>query len=87
MILDGDRNDVEEQLVALLDELREFDPQMLQKSRLVMINKIDLWDAAVREEKTEQYHWADFWSSAKTGEGIERVLGKLETVLQEAGGR
>jgi len=80
-ILDGQRDDVEEQLAALLIELREFDPQLLQKPRLLMINKIDLWDTEIRKEKKSQYAWADFLASAKLGEGTEEILARLEKVL------
>ena len=81
VILDGAQEDVENQLAALLSELREFDPQMLQKSRVTMINKIDLWDEATRTAKQEQFAWADFLASAQTGEGIDPVLQRLESIL------
>ena len=80
-VLDGQRDDVEEQLAALMVELREFDPQMLKKPRLLMVNKIDLWDPETREEKKNQYAWADFLASAKSGEGTERILERLEKIL------
>lgn len=80
-ILDGQKDDVEEQSAALLIELREFDPQMLKKPRLLMINKIDLWDTETRKEKTKQYAWADFLASAKLGEGTEDILERLENII------
>jgi GTP-binding protein len=80
-ILDGQRDDVEEQLAALMAELREFDPQMLKKPRLLMVNKIDLWDSDTREEMKSQYAWADFLASAKSGEGTETILERLEKIL------
>jgi len=80
-ILDGSVEYVEEQLAALMQELREFDPQMLKKERVVMVNKIDLWDDSARKMKHERFAWADFLASAQTGEGIEPVLQRLESIL------
>lgn len=80
-IIDGTEDEVEEQLAALLSELREFDPRMLEKPRLVMINKIDLWDEETAMEKRDRFDWADFLGSAHTGAGIEDILEKLEMIL------
>lgn len=83
IIIDGVGDDVEEQLAALLAELREFEPRMLEKPRLVMINKTDLWDQETAEENRKRFDWADFLASAQTGAGIEEILRKLEMILLE----
>ena len=80
-LVDGLADDAEEQLAALLVELREFDPQMLEKTRLVLINKIDLWDESTTGEKQDRFDWADFQASALTGDGVEEVLQRLEVIL------
>ncbi len=80
-ILDGQGNKVGEQLTALLAELREFDSQLLKKPHLVMINKIDLWNAQTKKEKKSQVAWADFLASALSGEGIREILQELEKIL------
>lgn len=81
-VLDGTAPDVADQLAVLLSELQQFEPQMLNKPRVVLINKIDLWSAADQDQKKEQTSWADFLASAKTGEGVEPVLQHLDTLLQ-----
>jgi len=80
-ILDGSKERVEEQLASLLGELQQFDPQMMQKPRVVMINKSDLWDEETRALMAEQCSWADFTGSAREGEGIEEILQRLESIL------
>jgi GTP-binding protein len=81
IIIDGQQDNPEEQVAALLTELREFDPTMLEKPRLVLINKIDLWDKKTTLENMERFAWADFLASAHSGEGIETVLHALEMML------
>lgn len=81
ILIDGQQDDVEEQLAALLTELREFDPTMLEKPRLVLINKTDLWDEKTAAEYKKRFAWADFLASAQSGEGIEAVLQALEVIL------
>jgi GTP-binding protein len=80
-ILDGSDERVEDQLAALLGELQQFDPLLSQKPRVVMINKIDLWDEETRAVRTEESGWADFLGSAKEGEGIEHILTRLDELL------
>jgi len=80
-ILDGSQERVEEQLASLLGELQQFDPLMLQKPRVVMVNKADLWDEEIRALMAEECGWADFIGSAREGEGIEEILQRLESIL------
>jgi len=81
IIIDGQQDNAEEQLAALLAELREFDPTMLERPRLVLINKIDLWDKELAAVNKNRFNWADALASALTGEGIEQLLQKLEVIL------
>jgi GTP-binding protein len=81
ILIDSQEHDAEKQLAALLTELREFDPGMLEKSRLVVINKIDLWNKKTVPEMQDRFAWADFLASAQTGAGVEEILQQLEMIL------
>ncbi len=80
-LFDCQEPEVENQLPALLDELRDFDPVMLAKERLIVVNKVDTWGPETRETRREDFAWADFLISAKDNEGIDPVLQKLEEIL------
>lgn len=53
-LIPADTNDVKKQYNILLDELRRYNPEMLDKERMVAISKSDLLDAELEAElKTE----------------------------------
>ncbi|MBI5866774.1 MAG: GTPase ObgE [candidate division Zixibacteria bacterium] len=64
-------------LAHLYDELAAFDPLLLQKPRLVVLNKVDL----VEGEGGEDSGFADFVISAMTGQGVKAVLGAIDKIL------
>lgn len=71
-------------LANLYTELSEFDPLLMEKPRLVVLNKVDLVDD--EESGSDDYDFADFQISAKTGLGVESVLLALdERLAAEAG--
>ncbi len=80
-LFDCQEPEVENQLPALLEELREFDPVMMAKERLIVINKIDTWEHDSHDERRREFAWADYVISAREGAGIEPVLAKLEEML------
>lgn len=49
-VIPADANDIMEQYEILLDELRRYNPEMLDKDRLIAISKSDLLDAELEAE-------------------------------------
>ena len=49
-LIPADANDIKEQYEILLDELRRYNPEMLDKDRLVAISKCDMLDDELRAE-------------------------------------
>jgi GTP-binding protein len=66
-------------LAHLYGELTAFDPLLLEKPRLVVLNKNDLVESSATGLAHETL--ADFVISAKTGEGVESVLGAIDRIL------
>jgi len=76
-------------LAHLYNELTAFDPLLMEKPRLVALNKTDLFDD---DAELSDFDFADFLISAKTGQGVESVLVGLDELLaagkkEEAGAR
>ena len=68
------------------DELQQFDPLLLEKPRLVALNKIDLPDAqekvdALQRAFTEEDPLPTFAVSALTGEGVPELLAAIRSHL------
>lgn len=66
-------------LVHLFTELSEFDPLLMEKPRIVVLNKVDLIDED--EAGSEDFEFADFQVSAQTKQGVESVLVALDERL------
>ena len=80
LLIDVTASDVKEQLGDLKQELRLYDPQLLRKPKVVVLNKIDLLKGKYKfkpEGKSEKYHLI----SALTGEGLEQLMNHLAEVL------
>jgi len=74
--VEGRRPD--DQLAVLLDELGRFQPELLDRPRLVVGTKTD---AAPQDMRTE---WPTLAMSAVTGAGVREVLGRLAELVVEA---
>ena len=66
-------------LAHLYEELAAFDPLLLKKPRIVVLNKSDIADAGITDSPDTGF--ADFIISAKLGEGVESVLGAIDRIL------
>lgn len=53
-LIPADANDIRNQYDILLDELRRYNPQLLDKARLVAISKSDMLDDELKEEMKQQ---------------------------------
>lgn len=87
-LIPADSLDISQEYEILLDELRRYNPELLDKSRMVAISKCDLLD----EELLEEMHGAmaaDFKEvpylliSSITGLGIQRLKDGLWALLNE----
>ena len=69
---------VEEQQRILLDELRRYQPDLLDRPRLVVGSRADLVDAADAAEGM------DLLISSITGQGLDELVGRAATLVSEA---
>lgn len=81
-LLDTTAQDPGDDLAHLLSELAAFDPLLLDKPRLIVLNKVDLVDA--ESDDPEASSFADCVISAKTGQGVESVLLRIDELMLAA---
>ena len=72
-----------EQERILLDELRRYRPQLLERPRLVVGSKSDVW-ANRRDASANQCDAPELRISSITGEGLPELLGQLARSVGEA---
>ena len=53
-LIPADANDISEQYHILLDELRRYNPEMLDKERMIAISKSDMLDEELMSEMKEE---------------------------------
>ena len=53
-LIPADADDIKKQYDILLDELRRYNPEMLDKDRLIAISKSDMLDEELKAELTEE---------------------------------
>jgi GTP-binding protein len=79
-LIPADSKDIREEYKILLNELKEYNPELLDKPRLLAISKADLLDAELKSEmKLELPKIKTMFISSVTGEGIL----KLKDVIWE----
>ena len=87
-LIDGtDKKSIFPTYNALLNELRKYKPELLQRDRVIAVNKIDTWKVKrVKEirDKFTKLGEAVFFISAKTGEGIIDLLEYLYQLVKNA---
>lgn len=87
-LLDGNATNPLSDLEEIAKELELFNPELLKKPRLVVVNKIDL--PSVRErlprlkESLDKQGRPLFFISALTGEGIPELLARVSNLLTRA---
>jgi GTPase len=72
------RSPVEQERI-LLDELRSYQPEMVERPRIVVGSRADL---AVDEGRDVE--WAGARISAVTGDGVRALLGRMAVLVEEA---
>ncbi len=87
-LVDGTSADPIADFHAVNDELRQFDPGLLEKPQVVAVNKMDLPDARERwpeaSRRFEELGHPVYAISAATGEGVTAVLQKAAELLARA---
>jgi len=80
----ADSPDHVKEFKILEDELRQYNPEMLDKDRIYAISKSDLLDEELKAEISKELdpHYKHIYFSAVSGEGLQALKDKLWTVLQ-----
>ena len=87
-LIPADSKDISQEYAILLDELRRYNPELLDKNRLVAISKCDMLDAELIEEMREDMQ-EDFkdvpytFISSVSQLGIQELKDKLWKLLNE----
>lgn len=84
-LIPADANDIAKQYEILLDELRRYNPEMLDKERLIAISKSDLLDDELRAELKEELDKTlpieYLFISSVSQQGINELKDKLWQLL------
>jgi GTP-binding protein len=79
-ILDGTDENISDKINKLEGELASFNPELLKKNRLIVINKLDLLDAKTIN-KLKKKHPDAIFISTLTRENIDNLLDKIATLM------
>jgi len=81
-IIPADSRDIRKEYGILLNELKLYNPELLDKRRLLAITKTDLLDDELKEEMKKELPPVTFvFVSAITGKGIKELKNKIWTML------
>ncbi len=86
-LVPADAPDINEQYEILLDELRRYNPDLLDKERLIAISKCDMLDDELKEELKieldEQLNVPYLFISSVAQQGLQELKDKLWQMLNE----
>ncbi len=86
-LVPADAPDIHEQYEILLDELRRYNPDLLDKERLVAISKCDMLDEELQQELKqvldEQFNVPYLFISSVAQQGIQELKDQLWNMLNE----
>lgn len=88
-LVPADADDINEQYKILLNELEQFNPQLVDKHRILAVSKSDLLDDELKEEiaKTLPDELPHVFISAVTGEGITELKDVLWRAITDESNR
>ena len=86
-LIPADSNDIIAEYHILLNELKEYNPELLDKDRLIAISKSDMLDEelteAIRQEVATGLGDTPFlFISSVSGKGIQQLKDKLWEMIQ-----
>ena len=86
-LIPADADDIKKQYDILLDELRRYNPEMLDKERIIAISKSDMLDdelkAELQEELDNNLPIDYMFISSVAQQGLQELKDKLWLILQE----
>ncbi len=87
-LIPADSNDISQEYAILLDELRRYNPELLDKDRLVAISKCDMLDeeliAEMRDDMKEDFKDVPYMFISSISQlGIQELKDKLWELLNE----
>ncbi len=88
-LVDGSSPDPLAEVQEVNEELSQYDPSLLSKPQIVVLNKCDLEEVQERipgmRSSLADYGVAQHFISAQTGKGVEEMLRDIERILAHAG--
>ena len=87
-LVPADATDIKKEYDVLLDELRRYNPEMLDKDRLIVVSKADMLDEELKAEMKEELDVAfkghDYmFISSVAHQGLQELKDKLWKMLNE----
>ncbi|MEO0572229.1 MAG: GTPase ObgE [Bacteroidota bacterium] len=87
-LIPADSNDISKEYEILLDELKRYNPELLDKQRLVAISKTDMLDAELQEEidailKEDLKEVEYLFISSVAQKGIQELKDRLWSLLND----
>lgn len=84
-LIPADADDIKKDYAILLNELKKFNPEMLDKKRLLAISKSDMLDEELKEQMKEELPPGvdSVFISSVTGEGIQELKDMIWRELNE----
>jgi GTP-binding protein len=81
----ADAKDIGKEYSVLLEELKKYNPQLLDKERLLVITKSDMLDEELETELRKELPQVPYiFISAITGKGITELKDKIWKILTNA---
>ncbi|SDE16619.1 GTPase ObgE [Riemerella columbipharyngis] len=84
-LIPADSEDHFQEFKILENELKEYNPELLNKQFIVSISKSDLLDAKLEEEIAAEFpeHMQPLFFSAVTGQGLQELKDKIWKILHD----
>ena len=84
-MIPADTNDIRKEYGILLNELKEYNPELLVKGRVLAISKSDMLDEQMKNDMSKQLPEGvrSLFISSMTGEGLKELKDILWTTLNE----
>ncbi len=84
-MIPADTDDIRKEYGILLNELKEYNPELLVKGRVLAISKSDMLDEQMKNDMSKQLPEGvrSLFISSMTGEGLKELKDILWTTLNE----
>ncbi len=81
-LIDANSTSIESDYASIRKELEKFDPQLLKKPEIVVINKIDTTDQKTLKLSAKIKKLNPVFISAVSGKGIKELLYKIKEIIE-----